>query len=233
LGYQVVYLVCAASGVLTLLLALRLPVPPETTPAGQSWRETLRIFKTVAANQTILFTCLVEAAILFAYGTFESFLPLYAVGHGLSTTQVGVFLSGQIIVLALTKPILGKFSDRHGRRPQIVVGGMLGALCIGGFAVFSLFIPLLLLSLGFGLCLAIVTSATAALIADLSSQEARGSAMGLLGSIMDIGHSSGPLCAGLIATSFGYGQSFLGAASVLLGVTLFFLISKVKSSGQK
>lgn len=230
-SYYVVYAVCGGAGLLTLLLTFMLPVPDERTPSGQSWHETFRVFKAVIQNRTILATCFVEAAILFSYGTFETFLPLYAVEHGMSATQIGVFLSGQIIVLALTKPIMGKFSDRHGRRPQIITGGVLGAACTGGFSLFSSFFPLLLLSISFGLCLSIVTSATSAFIADLSSQQARGSAMGLLGSIMDIGHTTGPLLSGVIASSFGYGRSFLGAALVLLIVAvLFFFTSNDKGT---
>lgn len=223
-SYQLVYGVCGGAGLITFLLALLLPVPEETTQAGQSWRETFLIFTSVL-NRTILLTCLVEASILFAYGTFETFLPLYAVKNGLSAGQVGIFLSGQIIVLALTKPIMGRFSDTHGRRPQIIAGGLLGAACIGCFSLFTSFYPLLCLSVVFGLCLSVVTSATSAYIADLSSQQARGSAMGILGSIMDIGHTSGPLLSGVIAASFGYAQSFLGASLVLLAVTLFYFFS--------
>ena len=224
-GYQLVYAVCAAAGLITFSLALWLPIPEEQPAPDQSWAETFRVFKRVASNQTILLTCSLEAAILFAYGTFETFLPLYAVQHGLSTTQVGVFLSGQIIVLALSKPLMGKFSDKHGRRPQIIAGGLLGAVCIGAFSLSSSFLPMLLLSIGFGLCLAIVTSATSAFIADLSSQQARGSAMGLLGSIMDIGHTTGPLFSGLIASAYGLTYSFLGAAIVLFLIVGLFLFS--------
>ncbi|MDD5757661.1 MAG: MFS transporter [Desulfobulbaceae bacterium] len=222
-GYHVVYSVCGGAGLLTLLLAFMLPVPEETAASRQTWNETFRVFTSVIQNRTILITCFMEAAILFAYGTFETFLPLYALQHGMSAAQAGIFLSGQIIVLALSKPIMGKFSDRHGRRPQIVAGGVLGAACIGAFSLFSSFFPLLLLSIAFGLCLSIVTSATSALIADLSSQQARGSAMGLLGSIMDIGHTTGPLLSGVIASSLGYGRSFWAAATVLfIVVGLFF-----------
>lgn len=221
-GYQLVYIVCGGAGLLTFLLALLLPISEEPTTAGQPWRETFRAFKSVVLTRGILLTCFVEASILFAYGTFETFLPLYALQNGLSAAQVGVFLSGQIIVLALTKPLLGKFSDIHGRKPQIVAGGLCAAACIAGFSIFSSFFPLLLLSIAFGLCLSIVTSATSAYIADLSSEQARGSAMGLLGSIMDIGHTTGPLVSGMIAASFGYGQSFLGAAALLLTVALLF-----------
>jgi MFS family permease len=224
-GYQVVYGLCGAAGLITLILALLLPVPEETAGTGQSWAETFRLFKSVAYNRQILLTCLVEAAILFAYGTFETFLPLYAVNHGLSAAHVGIFLSGQILVLALSKPIMGRFSDTHGRKPQIVAGGVLGATCIGGFFFITSFLPMLLMSIAFGLSLSVVTSATAAYIADLSSQQARGSAMGILGAIMDIGHTSGPLLSGMVASSFGYGPSFLGAALVLLSVTLLFLFA--------
>ena len=224
-SYQMVYGVCGGAGLITFILALMLPVPEETVYLGQSWSETFRVFKSVALNRKILITCFVEASILFAYGTFETFLPLYAVKNGLTAAHVGIFLSGQIIVLALTKPIMGRFSDTHGRKPQIVAGGILGTVCIGGFYCVISFFPMLLLSIAFGLCLSVVTSATSAYIADLSSQQARGSAMGILGSIMDIGHTSGPLLSGIVAANFGYAHSFLGASLVLLSVTLLFFFT--------
>ncbi|OGQ97402.1 MAG: hypothetical protein A2521_08350 [Deltaproteobacteria bacterium RIFOXYD12_FULL_57_12] len=230
LGYTVVYSVCGAAGIATFILALQLPAPEEAIHTDQSWPESFRAFKTVVLQRQILITCFVEAAILFAYGTFETFLPLYAVNNGLTAAQVGIFLSGQIIVLALTKPIMGKFSDAHGRRPQIIAGGLLGALCIGGFSLAHSFFPMLCLSIAFGLSLSIVTSATSAYIADLSGKEARGSAMGLLGSIMDIGHTTGPLLMGFVASSFGYAQSFLGAAIVLAGITLFFIQNRYNTT---
>ena len=230
-GYQAVYWVCGTAGLLTFFLALRLPIPEDPPQAGQSWHETWQLFKSVL-NRGIVITCLVEAAILFAYGTFETFLPLYAVKNGLGAVQVGVLLSGQIIVLALTKPLMGRFSDRHGRRPQIFAGGVLGAACIGGFSLSTSFYPLLGLSITFGLCLSVVTSATSAYIADLSSHQTRGSAMGILGSIMDIGHTSGPLISGIVAASFGYARSFQGAALVLGALALlFFLTLGLKHEG--
>lgn len=232
LGYQAVYVVCGAAGLGTFLLTLILPGPEETATAGQPWSETFRVGRAVLRDRQILLTCCMEAAILFAYGTFETFLPLYAITSGLPVTQVGILLSGQVIVLALTKPLLGRFSDTHGRRPQIIAGGLLGALCIGGFALATSFFILFLLSLAFGLSLSIVTSATSAYIADLSSRRARGSAMGLLGSIMDIGHTGGPILSGLVAASFGYAYSFVGAGFVLLSVVLLFHWTKLQGSAE-
>ena len=224
-SYKIVYIVCGITGVLVLLLALRIQDSVEHKNNNRSWAETADIFKTVISNRDILLTSAVEAAILFAYGTFETFLPLYSINAGISAYEIGVFLSSQVITLALTKPLMGRFSDRHGREPQIFAGAIIGAVCIGSLPMFKSFLPLLVLSILFGLSLSIVTSATSARIADLSWKENRGSAMGVLGSIMDIGHTTGPLAAGIAAVYFGLAFSFIAAAAVLIFFALIFRLA--------
>ena len=225
LGYRVVYLVCGVAGIIAFFLTLKLPDPGNDHGKDQSWRETFTILRGVMSNRVIVLTSAVEASILFAYGTFETFLPLYAVRNGISAYEVGLFLSSQVITLALTQPVMGRFSDRHGRRPQIVAGAFVGACCIGSFSLFTSFIPLLALSVLFGLSLSVVTSATSAFIADQSGRESHGSAMGMLGSIMDIGHTMGPFVSGIVAGHLGFGASFLGASLILVIVSLIFLIT--------
>jgi MFS family permease len=86
-----------------------------------------------------------------------------------------------------------RFSDRHGRRPQIIAGVFLGAACIGAFAMSDS--VLLFLGLAFGLYFSVVTSTSSALITDSCKAVGHGAAMGTLGSIMDIGHTTGSLVA--------------------------------------
>ena len=224
-SFRAVYIVCGVAGALTMLLSLRMPATHEESRTQQSWAETLQAFRLVIARRAILITALVEAAILFAYGTFETFLPLYAREYGISTYETGIFLSAQILTLAITKPVMGRFSDRHGRRSQIIAGALLGALSIAAFSLSTSFLPLLTFSILFGLSLSIVTSATSAFIADLSSRETHGSAMGLLGSVMDIGHTTGPLAAGIVASSFGYRISFVSASVVLVLASFLFSVT--------
>jgi MFS transporter, DHA1 family, multidrug resistance protein len=227
-SFKVVYLVCGLAGIVMFFLTLKIPAQEERHNKTHTWEETLRIFKTIIANKGIIITSAVEAAILFAYGTFETFLPLHSIGIGLSAYEIGIFLSSQVITLALMKPVMGKFSDRHGRQPQILLGAVLGAFCIGGFSLFTSFIPLLVLSILFGFSLSVVTSATAAFIADLSRIEGRGSAMGVLGSIMDIGHTTGPFISGIIATYYGIAKSFMGASFILVLAASLFLVSVMR-----
>lgn len=224
LSYRIVYLICGIAGIIAFVFSLRLRETSDQKEDKKNWRETLLSFRSVLSNRFILITAGVEASILFAYGTFETFLPLYSIKSGLSAYEVGIFLSSQVITLALTKPLMGRFSDRHGRKPQIFFGAIIGAICIGSFFLFKTFLPMLVLSILFGFSLSIVTSATSAFIADLSRKETHGSAMGILGSVMDIGHTMGPLASGIIATYFGLERSFLGAGVVLIiaGIIFFF-----------
>jgi DHA1 family multidrug resistance protein-like MFS transporter len=224
MSYHVVYLVCGAAGVAVFFLSTKIPYSARENRNVQKWQDTFSAFKSVISNRAIVITAAVEAAILFSYGTFETFLPLYAMKTGLTAYEVGIFLSSQVITLALTKPLMGKFSDRHGRKSQIFFGTLIGAVSIAAFSFTEGFFMFMAVSIFFGFSQSIVTSATAAYIADLSKSENRGSAMGLLGSIMDIGHTTGPLISGIIATWLGFGASFIGAGLVLCLSAFIFII---------
>lgn len=221
-GFRAVYLVCGLAGVTVLLLATPLPRPAPTEALARQPLQLRAALGELLADRRLLATCLAEAGVLFAYGVFEVFLPLHGIGHGLTAWQVGACLSSQVITLALTKPVLGRFSDRHGRPPQIGAGCLLGAAGIAAFPWLNAFWPLLGLSVVFGLSLSVVTSASGAYVADLSRQGGRGSAMGLLGAIMDLGHTSGPLLGGLAGAGLGLGAPFWLAGLVIASAALFF-----------
>ena len=230
LQFSAVYVVCSFAGIATFLLSFRIPQESEQHSAQKTWEDTWAAFKTVITSRAIIIISAVEAAILFLYGTFETFLPLHALQSGFTASQVGIFLSVQIITLALTRPTMGRFSDRHGRKPQIFLGGLIGAICMGLFAFVQGFVWFLAVSILIGLSLSIVTSATSALIADLSKREGRGSAMGILGSIMDVGHTTGPLVAGIVAAMYGFEKAFLTAAALLTAMTFIFLMHAGRSA---
>lgn len=214
-GFRAVYLVCGLAGLAVLGMAVAMPRARVSATQALDWASARAGLRVILSDRRILATCATEAGVLFAYGTFEVFLPLYAASMGLGAWETGIFLASQVITLALTKPVLGRFSDQHGRPPQILAGCILGGAGIALFPWLASFWALLILSICFGLSLSIVTSASSALVADLSLDQGRGSAMGLLGTIMDIGHSSGPLLGGLAAAWLGLGWAFWLAAGVI------------------
>lgn len=225
-NFTSLYLVCGLAGVMTMAGIALIPGKRRTRtektarPHGGNWRKELG---QLLSNRAIMATCGVEAAILFSYGIFETFLPIRGINQGLPPWQVGLCISSQVITIAMSKPVLGSFSDRHGRPPQIIAGAFLAALCMVLFAFASFFWQLMVVSVLLGLAISVVTSASAAYIADLSKQGSHGSAMGALGSIMDIGHTTGPIVAGVLAVSYGLTVSFISGGVVLAISALYFI----------
>ncbi|MCG8565793.1 MAG: MFS transporter [Desulfobacterales bacterium] len=224
LSFTGVYLVCGLAGVGALAAMFLLPRPreiaPRRGPGKTDWKEGIG---QLLASPAIMATCAVEAAILFAYGIFETFLPLRGINQGLTTWEIGICISSQIITIAISKPMLGRFSDRHGRPPQIIWGSVFAGISMVALAYSFSFVPLLGASIFLGLSVSVVTSASAAYIADLSSGGQYGSAMGMLGSIMDIGHTTGPMVGGILAVSLGLTTTFLSGCLVLLLAGVCFL----------
>ncbi|WP_243438941.1 MFS transporter [Fundidesulfovibrio soli] len=214
LGFDAVYVLCGVAGIGVFLISWRLPAlvekspPRQRPPLLQSLRETL-------ASRSILAGCVLEAGILFAYGIFETFLPLVSLERGNPAWVTGALFSAQVLAVALTKPFFGRLSDRAGRTGQMLTGAALTALCCAAVPWVSNLAGLAVLAVGLGLALSVATSASQAFVADASTREHRGAAMGLLGSIMDIGHSTGPLLGGMAAALAGSAGAFVLGGTVL------------------
>lgn len=143
---------------------------------------------------------------------------------GLNQFQAGLLWGAQVLVTILSKPWMGRLSDRYGRNPAIVLGMI---ACVISFAAIPLLtrIELLILaSLLFGLGEAFVTSSSAALVADLCKQRHFGTAMGTFGTIFDVGHASGPIWAAFLIARWGYFTAFsLMSVILLLAIPIFIL----------
>ena len=73
-------------------------------------------------------------------------------------------------------------------------------------------------ALVFGLGEALVTSSSAALVADLCRKRHYGAAMGTFGTIFDAGHASGPILGGVLVAALDFRLAFAVLAVVLLAM---------------
>lgn len=222
LGFAVIYSLCLVGGTLALLVSAKMPLADSSPRAPKTWKHQREGLMQLVSSRPLLAIGMVEAAVLFMYGTIEVFLPLYGLSHGIGAFAIGVCLAAQVITLAATKPVMGRLSDRHGRSGQIVWGALLGVAAAACMAASASFVLLLALSILIGLSLSIVTSATSAAVADISHCETRGSAMGVFGTIMDVGHSAGPLVSGMVVVFWGFKAAFMGSAIILALAVVFF-----------
>ena len=215
-SFDAVYIACAISGVLALATGLLLR---DAAPAAAS-RLKLPDFwgsmKIVLRERRILTVSLIEAAQYLVFGAIEAFLALFAVSLGIPAWQIGVILGVQLVSIVFAKPLMGKVSDKVGRKQVIIPGLLIGAASILLLPHAPSFIGLSVLSLAFGIGFATVTSSTAALVADLTKHGSYGSSMGVLRTVMDVGQSIGPVLTGWMVGYAGYGSAFTLLAVILL-----------------
>ncbi|MCH5144318.1 MFS transporter [Desulfovibrio sp. UIB00] len=225
--FRMVFALSAVSGMAALLLGLKTlggDAPPETEHASGSGLQRFRQgIAEVLSDRRLVTASAVEGVQNMGMGALEAFLPIYAVTVvGLSEFQAGLLWGVQIIVTMLSKPLLGKMSDSRGRRGLIVAGLILCGGALGAIPFLHAFLPLLATCLVFGMGEALVTSSSAALVADMCRDRRFGSAMGAFGTIFDVGHASGPICAGLLIGWGGYQVSFpLLAVFIFLSIPVF------------
>jgi MFS transporter, DHA1 family, multidrug resistance protein len=195
---------------------------PEGPSAASLW--------TILSHRTILVTSVAEASQFLAFGAVEAFLPLYALSVGVDTATVGLLFGAQIGVKTLARPLMGKVSDRHGRTHQIVLGLLLTGVTTALFPHTRMAPILLVLSAGFGLGIAIASAATSAFVADLAPEHGRGTALGTMSTIMDVGQAFGPIVLGTLLIRVSYATGFAVIALLVIVAAALFAIMAAEAS---
>ncbi len=225
-SFTTIYLTVGFLGLLAFLLATTLPLQENTAPAVAARPDRWKQFRSgvleVVDNRAVLIASGAEACLFLGVGALVGFLPLYAKGKGSSDAHVGLILGAQVVTAMLGKPLTGRLSDRVGRKPMILLGLTLCAGVLPIVALVGSFGMLFALGTLFGLGMAIVTPSTTALVADLCQSGRYGAAMGVFGSILDIGEASGPILAGFLIASLGYFPTFALIAALMAAVTFIF-----------
>lgn len=229
-GFSATFVTAGGFGLMGLLLflSLRLDAPPPRGDAkgfGALLADMGKGLRLVASNKRVLVTSLTDGGSKIANGALMAFLPIYGVTIGLNAGEVGLLFGAQGVTAFVSKPIMGRVSDRVGRPPLIIIGLVICAITFSSMPWVSGLAPLLLLAAGFGFGEAVVLTSTSAYIADVSALKTLGAGMGMLGTLSDIGHASGPLLAGLLIAQLSYIGAFAIIAAIQLGAAALFWIA--------
>jgi MFS family permease len=229
-GFPTAFVTAGVFGCIAVVIfySLRLnPPPPRLREKGVAplLAEMWKGFTVVAKNRKVLITSSTDAAKMIANGALMAFLPLYGVAAGLNPGEVGLLFTVQSFTSFFSKPIMGRVSDRFGRQPLIVIGLLICAATFVCIPHVSLFPLLLVLSAGFGFGEAVVSSSSSALVADSSEFKTLGAGMGMQGTIMDVGHASGPLLAGVLIERMSYVDAFAIIAGIQLSAAVIFWVT--------
>lgn len=227
--FHYAYLASGIAGLLSLIMGLSILRGDKQTEKGMGMREASKRFvsgiKEVISDKRVVLTSNMEGLQNLTVGALEAFLPIYAVTiAGLNEFQAGLLWGVQVLTTILSKPVMGKTSDRYGRKPLIVAGMILCAISFGSVPMLKNFYLLMLAAIVFGFGEAFVTSSSAAFIADICKEKHFGTAMGVFGTLFDIGHASGPILAGILIARLDYLYSFwIMSALLILSVPVFIM----------
>jgi len=178
----------------------------------------------MARKSTLLVVFLVVFIDLMGFGIVIPLLPLYGERYHPSPALFGLLMAVFSLMQFLFAPVLGRLSDRFGRRPILLLS-LAGS--VAGYLLFGLQHSLALLFLSrivSGVMGANVATAQA-VIADVTKPEERAKGMGLIGAAFGLGFILGPAIGGL-AVQWGEGAPGFIAAG-LSGLALLLAAWKL------
>jgi DHA1 family tetracycline resistance protein-like MFS transporter len=168
------------------------------------------------ARLTIFLTILLD---LIGFGMILPLLPFYAERFHATPFQIGLLFTSYSLTQLVFAPMLGRLSDRVGRRPLLLtsITGSVAAYLL--FAAAPSYGVLLFARSLSGLAAANYGIAQA-YMADVSAPEERSKAMGLVGAAFGLGFVLGPALGGILAQA-GNPRIVPLAAAILSGLNLF------------
>jgi DHA1 family tetracycline resistance protein-like MFS transporter len=146
------------------------------------------------ALSTVALTLFLDLA---GFGIILPILPYYAESFDASETAVALLSTAFSAAQFVMAPVLGRLSDRHGRRPVMLLSifGSIAAGLVLGFA-HALWVVFAARVVA-GCCKANVSTAHA-YVADLIPPKERAKYMGMMGAAMGMGFVFGPAIGGLL-----------------------------------
>ena len=163
---------------------------------------------------------------LVGFGIVIPVLPYYAEGtrFGATPREVGLLFASYSLMQLFFAPLLGRLSDKHGRRPILLISllGTAAGFLILGFAttLWMLFLGRIIDGISGG-----NISTAQAYIADVTTEEDRAKGMGLIGAAFGLGFVFGPAIGGVMSR-WGIHVPFLfaGALAFCNAVLLYFTL---------
>ena len=159
---------------------------------------------------------------LIGFGIVIPVLPLYAKDFGASELTNGWLVGIYSAMQFLAAPLLGKLSDRVGRRPVLLVsllGTAVGFFIMGAAQTLAwLFIARIIDGISGG-----NISTAQAYIADVTKPEERSKAMGMIGAAFGLGFVFGPAIGGLLAQHSIHTPFYFAGGLAALNAVLVYL----------
>lgn len=146
----------------------------------------------------ILFACLVT--VMLGFGIIIPLMPFYITHFGAGGSALGLLMAIYSVMQFIFAPLWGRFSDRAGRKPALMIGVFGFALAFALMSVAQNFLMLVLARALAGILSSATLPAAMAYVADTTEAKDRSRGVGMLGAAMGLGMIFGPALGGFLST---------------------------------
>lgn len=221
-SFQTIVTFCVALGVLSLLIAFSLTIPPL---AGQPKHAAVKGFSLSSfVEPRALPIAFITLAVAFCYSSVLSFINFYAMDIDLVSTASFFFIVYAAAVL-VSRPFTGKLLDQKGANYVMYPAFVLFAAGLFLLSTASTSTVFLLSGVLIGLGFGNMQSATQAIAVKLTPPHRMGLATSTFFIFLDAGLGFGPYLLGFVIPVTGYSTLYviLGFA-VMLSIALYYML---------
>ncbi len=189
-----------------------------------------RVIAQMMGLRSFRLTTMLAAILLTGNTLVTAFPPVFAVDlFRANTTDVGLALAVFNAVCVSTTLLLGRASDRFGRRRTVIAGMGICLLSALSYTLASSFPQMLLVTVGMAIGFSLAGPSLLAFLANETDPEMYGTAMGVYGMFEDAGVMASPLIYGLAWSRMGAVSIFYVSAIVwAVGIVVTLLLGDVR-----
>jgi len=168
-------------------------------------------------------------ASMLGVGIIVPLLPLYAENLGATGIWIGIIFASFSISRAIISPMVGRLSDRRGRRLLLSIGLLSSSIISLGYMSDSLW-GLTIVRLLHGAASGMIQPVAQAYIGDIAPEGEEGKWMGYFNAAFFAGFGCGPLMGGVLTDHFGMNVSFftMGGLNMLAFLIVAFLLPEIR-----
>lgn len=186
-----------------------------------------------AYNSHFWLVCVSSILFFASFNMIVPELPEYLTNLG-GASYKGFIISLFTLTAMLSRPFSGKLTDMLGRKPVMMVGGIVCLICSLLYPVLTTVAGFLLLRLLHGFSTGFSPTGVTAYITDTIPNNKRGEAMGWIGTAGALGMAGGPAIGGAVANNFGLDVMFYVSSFFALGaVAIMFTIGETLKEKKK
>lgn len=159
----------------------------------------------------------------FAFGLFGPFYYIFINDIGGTIENFGIAVGLVVLSGASVSMISGKYSDKFGRKPFLIIGGYASAILVFLYTIIDSLWQLYTLQILNGIIVNLFETSESSFLGDVTEKKSRGVNIGKYKAVVGIAEGLAILAGGFLAGGFGFKIVFYVVSTIFVITTTILL----------